>query len=396
MKVRSVVVIVVISSLLLTGCYGQKNIQDLTYVIAFGIDYDQIKEEMIIKALALDFTNVAKQEGAKSIPPPPEWIGQGKGKTVEEAISKLYENSHPDLYLQHVKTIIITENALTHKFKEINESLSRSNFFRFSVFMFSTTASLDDIFKTKALFFYPQTFAVYVKPRKEEGESNMLSPKSYREFLSEYFEPAGATYLPSLGIYNNSWVQDNEKYPLVQINGAHFFENQNYQGYLPLNEIMGIRWENQEKKKKTYIIEDPAHKRTVVRVTTSHLTIDTVDPTKPLFKLRVKGTAEILENVNNLSEKEIKRKIEKLIGEEIKKTYGKGLEINSDILRLGTNWFRFYNEDYLKFTRKHTGNDYLNKDSLQNIKVTINIRTSDNYKSKTHSNIYDTKSIYEK
>lgn len=395
MKGRSAILIVIFS-LFLTGCYGQKNIQDLTYVVAFGVDYDDKKDEMRIKALALDFTNVAKQEGAKSIPPPPEWIGEGKGKTVEEAVSKLYEDSQPDLFLQHVKAIIITENALTHKFKEINESLGRSNFFRFSVFVFSTTESLDKIFKTKALFFYPQTFAVYIKPRKEEGESNMLSPKSYREFLSEYFEPVGATYLPSLEISTKSWMQDNEKYPLVQINGAHFFENQNYQGHLSLNEIQGMKWGNEEKKKKTYILENPAQKRTVVRVTTSNLTIHTADSTKPSFQLRVKGTAEILENVNNLSEKEIENKMEKLIREEIMNTYVNGLDIHSDLFRLGTNWFRFYNEDYQKFTRKHPGKYYLNKDSLQDINVTIHIRTSDNYKSKTHSNIYDTKSIYEK
>ncbi|WP_066303852.1 Ger(x)C family spore germination protein [Bacillus sp. FJAT-29814] len=389
-------IFIVIFSLFLTGCYGQKNIQDLTYVVAFGIDYDDKKDEMRIIALALDFTNVAKQEGAKSLPPPPEWIGEGKGKTVEEAISKLYEDSQPDLFLQHVKAIIITENALTHKFKEINESVGRSNFFRFSVFMFSTNESLDDIFKTKALFFYPQIFTVYIKPRKEEGESNMLSPKSYREFLSEYFEPVGATYLPSLGIYHNAWVQDNKKYPLVQINGAHFFENQNYQGHLSIHDIQGMKWENEEKKKKTYILENPSQKRTVVRISTSNLTIHTTDPTKPSFQLRVKGTAEILENVNNLSEKEIENKMEKLIREEIKNTYVNGLKIHSDLFRLGTNWFRFYKEDYQKFTRKHPGNYYLKKDSLQDIKVTVHIRTSDNYKSKTHSKIYDTKSIYGK
>ncbi|WP_442599907.1 Ger(x)C family spore germination protein [Neobacillus sp. D3-1R] len=389
-------IIIFISSLLLTGCYGQKNIQDLTYVTAFGIDYDHTKEEIIVKALALDFSNVAKQEGAKSIPPPPEWIGEGRGKTVEEAISKLYEDSQPDLFLQHVKSIILTESAITHKFKEINESLGRSNFFRFSVYMFATNSSLDDIFKTKALFFYPQTFAVYIKPWKEEGESYVLSAKSFREFLSEYFEPVGATYLPSLEVSSKSWEQDNKKYPLVQINGAYFFENQKYRGHQPLHEIMGIRWLDEEKKKNTYILEEHTQKRTVVRVTTSNLNINIKDPTQPLFEIQVKGSAEILENVNNLSEKEIKKKIEKLIHKEIKNTYLKGIEINSDVFRLGTSWFRFYKEDYLNFSKVNAGGSYLNKDSLKKIKVTIHIRTSDNYKSKTHSNVYDTKSIYEK
>ncbi|MHC0039533.1 Ger(x)C family spore germination protein [Pseudoneobacillus sp. C159] len=390
------IVIIFISAFFLTGCYGQKNIQDLTYINAFGIDYDDTKEEIIIKALALDFSNVAKQEGAKSIPPPPEWIGEGKGKTVEEAISKLYEDSQPDLFLQHVKSIIITENAIIHKFKEISESLGRSNFFRFSVYMFATSSSLDEIFKTKALFFYPQIFAVYIKPWKEEGESYVLSAKSFREFLSEYFEPVGATYLPSLEVSSKSWKQDGKKYPLVQLNGAYFFENQKYRGHQPINEIIGIRWLDEEKKKNTYILEENTQKRTVVRVTTSNCNVNIKDPKQPLFELRVKGSAEILENVNNLSEREIKKNIEKLIQKEIENTYMKGLEINTDLFRLGTHWFRFYRKDYLNFSKKNPEGNYLNKDSLKNIKVTIHIRTSDNYKSKTHSNVYDTKSVYEK
>ncbi|WP_404458519.1 hypothetical protein [Sutcliffiella horikoshii] len=66
---------------LLTGCGGIKNIQDLTYIVAIGMDYDEVEEEYIVYLQGLNFANVAKQEGGKPVEKIPSFVGTARGKT---------------------------------------------------------------------------------------------------------------------------------------------------------------------------------------------------------------------------------------------------------------------------------------------------------------------------
>ncbi|GAE28529.1 spore germination protein xc. bacillus [Halalkalibacter wakoensis JCM 9140] len=102
---KKILLIIMISSQIffLTGCWGAKEIQSQTYITALGLDYAE--GEFIAYIQALNFANIAKQEGASSLQQAsPILIGEAKGKTIQAALSKLEQKSALPLYYGHVES----------------------------------------------------------------------------------------------------------------------------------------------------------------------------------------------------------------------------------------------------------------------------------------------------
>ncbi|XOS94120.1 hypothetical protein ACLMAB_12700 [Brevibacillus laterosporus] len=95
---------------LLTGCWDNKNIQDLNYVTALGIDYKD--GEFIIYTQSLDFTNIAKQEGATTRVNKPIWIAQAKGKTIDRAINHFFKSNQLRVVWDYITGIVLSERVL--------------------------------------------------------------------------------------------------------------------------------------------------------------------------------------------------------------------------------------------------------------------------------------------
>lgn len=96
------IIMMLITSAMLSGCWNIKEVQDIYYVAALGIDFKEGK--YIAYAQLLDFSNVAKLEGARPDKQPPVWIGRGEGFTITEALNQLYKDAQQrlfrDMYLQ--------------------------------------------------------------------------------------------------------------------------------------------------------------------------------------------------------------------------------------------------------------------------------------------------------
>ncbi|MEH7444651.1 hypothetical protein V7201_20245 [Bacillus sp. JJ1122] len=79
MKVK-IFTVVLAGCLFLTGCSNIKNIQDLTYIVAIGMDYDQETKQYTAYIQGLNFANVAKQEGGRPAEPLPIFIASAMEK----------------------------------------------------------------------------------------------------------------------------------------------------------------------------------------------------------------------------------------------------------------------------------------------------------------------------
>lgn len=117
--------ICIVSCLLLTSCSGLKNIQDLTYIVAIGLDYDKESKEYTAYLQGLSFANVGKQEGGKPSEPVPIFVASAKGETLNLAVSNLYKMSEPPLFFGHVKTLILTQAIVENKFNEVMKEIGR-------------------------------------------------------------------------------------------------------------------------------------------------------------------------------------------------------------------------------------------------------------------------------
>ncbi|WP_171016794.1 Ger(x)C family spore germination C-terminal domain-containing protein [Pseudalkalibacillus caeni] len=391
-KLRIIVLVMLL--FILSSCGGAENIQELTYVVAIGVDYDEEAKQYLIYTMALDFSGVAKQEGQKQSQSVPIWIGKAKGHTVSEAISGLQKSTQPKLYLKHVKTFLFSEKVLQTKLSDVLGDIGRLDFFRQSDYLFGTDSSIEDIFSTRALFDFPPNYSILLKPLGEETE-NYLKHIPYREFISRFYEPVGASYIPAIGV-KKSWEKNRSKYPGLTIKGAYFYEDQGFTGYKSIRSIKGIRWSEKEEMENTYTLGDKEKPHTVVKITTSDLKVKVrKNKDKPVFDLFIKGEADILESLQKVSESKIQEDLEKTIKEEIDGTFKEGLAIKTDVLRIGTKWFRNNKNEYLAFRERHQLEPfYLDENSIRNIRVKVKLHSTYNYKLKTRTNIWDMKSIY--
>ncbi len=153
-------VFLIIGSLLLPGCAGIKNIQDLNYIVAIGMDFDKEKNLYKVYLQGINFANVAKQEGAKSVEHIPNFIAEATGETLNIAVSKLYKKSEPPLFFGHVNTLLLSNRLVEHKFAEVIQEVGRNRSIRETIRIVTTNEDIREILNVTALYNYPSIFTV--------------------------------------------------------------------------------------------------------------------------------------------------------------------------------------------------------------------------------------------
>lgn len=86
-----VIIVVLVCSLLLTGCWDLKAVQDMNIVTALGIDYK--KDHYVVYVKLTDFSAVGTKEGSGDSKPASTWVGVGEGPTVLLAINDIYRSA---------------------------------------------------------------------------------------------------------------------------------------------------------------------------------------------------------------------------------------------------------------------------------------------------------------
>lgn len=367
--------------LFLSGCFGLKSMEDLTYVTAIGIDYDKEAKEYIVYLQAVDFTNVAKQEGAAA-PPAPNWIAKAKGESLNHAVSKLYEKSQPPLFFPHLKVVVLKENAIKYKMKEIMKDLARNRSVRHSIFIYGTKEPIEELFKLKTLFNFPPVYSLLMKTSDVVGDNYVLQPIRLNHLTSRYYEPVGGAVIPSLYIAKKAWKKGDETYPVLNINGGFFFQNVQFKGFLSLKDISGVKWIEEKKLKETYVLGDPEKPHSILGVISSKMDIKvkTNEEGKPIFKVKASANVELLEALEDVPYSTVLKSIKSQIKKEIKESFHKGLEKDVDVLRLGVPWYRYHQNEYKKFTKTHSLDSYLSEASLESVDVSIDMNTTNTYK----------------
>ncbi len=77
--------------MLVSGCWNSKDIQNMAYVTALGVDYENGRFKSY--AQMLNFTNIAKSDTGEVGKPVPIWVGVGEGKTLTESLTTMYATS---------------------------------------------------------------------------------------------------------------------------------------------------------------------------------------------------------------------------------------------------------------------------------------------------------------
>jgi Ger(x)C family germination protein len=361
--------------ILLTGCGRVKEIHNQAYAVGMGIDYVNNEYHVVIQFL--DFSNVAKTDQGKSSDQVPVWISKGKGKTIETALSGIYQTIQMRVNFEQLNLIIFGEGMITSKqLYEAFQSLTSNFTVRLTAWTYGTQEKFDDIFTSSVIFDYPFSYSRLNQPNEGNQQSSTIPAITLRDFVWRLNEKTMTTIVPSVSLNEQQIFKESKPIKAAVINGAYILNDKTYKGWLSTSDLRGFIWTNDESLRSiTTIEEDEDH---LVEVELMEPEIKLKKKKDELsYDINVNLRAMIRESLDSdMAQEKIKKKVEVKVKEEVKKAFNAGKELGADIFQLEDNLYRYYNKEWLN-------NKHENPIELANIKINvIPLYSIDKFKSK--------------
>lgn len=351
----------------ISGCWDNKNIQDMLYITAVGVDYKNNLYETY--AQTVSFSHVAKAENGGGGGGPTVYVGKGRGKTISMALNNLYDTAQRRLHWSHIRAFLFTESAIRAGGNEYFDNLKRYREFRYTPWIFGTNGSIEEILKTPSFFQMSPITTILGQPEENYLQKSFIKPLQAQEYQMTLNEPGGTALIPSLTIDKSAWQTEEKSDSKLRINGVFVVRKTDVPGWLANNQLGGLRWmENGtsrtpiEIKSAIISLEKPKHKVMIAN-----------QDGKTIFNIEVKVKGNIIELMDiHKSEQDIEKEAEQQIEKEIRSTYEDGLRIGADIYSFRNVMFkkRFSNWEDIKLTSS----------SLNRIDVHVYIEYSGEYK----------------
>jgi len=362
--------LIIFQLLLLTGCWGERTIIDQTLVTNIGIDF---KDDLFVVTIqALNFSNIAKQEGGALQEAPDPLIGQASGKSIQSAFNKLESKSPIPLYYGHVNSIILGKSIIEGKMKEINSFINGKRLIRYTLWIYGTDKEVKDILASQSFFNLPFLYTVVTNPDDKSRGSYILLNTKYHQFISRYTQPVGTILIPSLDIEDKTF-EEKVKDKIAYINGAYVLSQQKYKGQVKLKDVNSLNWFNQKNDSMHLLLEKD---KVNLEIRSSKASVKVIHGgKKPKYIINVKTNVAVVHNENGMSRKSIMSKLNKKIKREMIKTIKKGEELHVDLLNLSEKPYRFSPKEWDVKTLNALG-----LESIKEIKVNVHIIGSQTYK----------------
>ncbi|WP_337099648.1 Ger(x)C family spore germination protein [Paenibacillus sp. YIM B09110] len=331
-----------LSAVLLQGCWDEVNLEDESYVSAMGVEF--IDNEFHLYAQMIRFAGVAKVEGSSDVKDQ-IWIGLGKGNSVLLAINNLKRGAQSEINLEHLKSIVVHENAMS-RLEDIMDGLNRQRASRYTSLVFGTKTSLIELFTTEALFEQSPLNTILYLPSVHEDQRSFIRPFAMQLAVQMIKEPAMTTSLPVIGINGSDWLKGKKSLMVQEIKGVFVLKRSKYIGFLPEKESAGLRWLDPVFKVFMVEAKGAVGKATIAMRGTSYKLTAVKGGNDPDFKLSVRLNGSVVEQDQPISKEEIVSSIEASIKKELEQTYVFGLEKGMDLYQLEHHMYRYHNAEW--------------------------------------------------
>ncbi len=357
--------------LLLSGCWDVSEPQRMYYVHGVGIDIKDNQYEVYLQLI--NYANVAKSETASPLGPKAE-IGHAKGKTMEEAIYKLYDSIDLEVFWGHMSYLILSEEALKSEHViSIFDSFIRFRETRYQIYVQCTQEPLEEILLVTPILDKSITSSKLSNPLTTGSFEASVEPVNFRNLILALNEPSHEVKLPLISINKNWRDSEEESSPETHLEGIGILSKDGFKGIIKGDATRGTQWmQKQTSRGDLTITLDSSEK--------DYLTLDLEKhklEVKPIVKdnevqfeidVIVDGTINGFKG--KVTSDEIRKGIIKKVKEEIKKTYEEGLKIDTDIYRLSEYLYRYNVKAWKKL--EVDGKVPLTKDSISTINVHVN------------------------
>lgn len=327
-------------SLLLSGCWDNKEVQDINYITALGIDYKDNK--YIIYVQMLDFATIAKQESSKPTEKAPIWVGRGTGTTLTEALIDLYTSSQQRVSWGHVTALVLTESVLQPKqLSQVFDLTNRSQEIRYTKWLYGTKDKMEDLFTVSPFFQLSPLHSLLHEPRESYVQFSFIRPIQFVNFIRLYREKAATVILPSLHISTQNWSENLKQHPILEVNGGFLIKNKELMGWLKRSDLLGTRWLASANTHAAVIVKADGEAIGSIRLENPHSSIEVIrKPNNASYRIKLNVTGTVQTMYKKVGINEMKRLTEETLRKEMHNTFHKAALIQADPYELCLQLYR--------------------------------------------------------
>lgn len=374
MKMILRIILFVLSLALLSGCWDTKDIQDIQYISAMGIDYQN--GQYVIYVQVTSFAGVAKQEGLEP-KPTTVWVAKGRGDTMNEAMNDIYKRSNQYIYWAHVKLIIFSESLLKHGLVNVNDPILRFQQIRETTWLYGTDDSLEKILFVNSLFGSSVQTSIF-NPKDIYKLRSFVEPIRIQRFYTQNYETGMTIKLPKISLKNEVWKAKGKSQNTVKLTGAYFIKNNQLMGEIANKHLGGMRWLTKSTVRSPIGISINKNKNVQISLMRPKFNIKPIYVNDEVeFDISIEVEGAVMDMEENISLPRLKEKIQRALEKEIRDTYKYALEKNIDIYNLEGVIYRKDLKKWKKFSKEGFS---LNEESIRNIQVDIAIKITGDYK----------------
>ncbi|MEH7612020.1 Ger(x)C family spore germination protein [Gottfriedia acidiceleris] len=358
--------------LLLTGCWDQKQLSQLTYVSALGVDY--VDNEFVLYFQVLDFATIGKSEqGSSGAEGPNIWIGKGKGSTFAMAWDAIYNSTQQKTLFGQISSVVFSETALGKK--QVAESMDTMERFidaRITPWIYTTKDPIDKIFAIEPLLPNSPIMTLLHLPKGNYEQHSLIAPMKVVEFAALINEPSVSIVVPTIGIHDELWKKDDKNMPMMNVNGAFLFYKGKKPQWISKDDLIGLRWVDQNTESTPLSLNEKNGKlKAMLPIENPKVKIQTKINKSgvPKFNMKIKVNATANQLNSHFSNKVLKGEVKKKIEKEIRNTFLIGINKKLDVLHLEEELYRNNYKSWKSITKK---DKYpLTSHSLGTIKVNV-------------------------
>lgn len=351
-------------SLFLTGCWDNREAERMLYAHAMGIDFVDNQYEIYLQIINL--SSVAKSDTPVSPGESQMEVGSATGKTMEDAIIKLYKSIDEEVFWGHLTYLIFSEEALKEKrMHTVIDSFIRYTETRYRIWVYSTKDEVKEVLLTVPINNTPITISKLDDPLNSYSQYSFIHPVNIRELIIGFNEPNHEVVIPFVTV-TDKWENISEETPKPAIIGGSLLSSTAYKGTLLNDKIAGLRWMNSKTEKaEVSFLTDNAEEEAIASIVIKNIGVKVT----PVFEqnditFEVEISVEALGNIIPSGAKiaDLEKGVKDTIKEEVMRTYREGLERDTDIYRLSEYVYRYHNKEWKSL--EGNGKIKLDEDSL--------------------------------
>ncbi|WP_107923981.1 Ger(x)C family spore germination protein [Lysinibacillus parviboronicapiens] len=355
---------------LLSGCWDVSEPQRMYYIHGVGIDFKDDEYEIFMQII--DFSNVAKSEQPNPNPTQAE-IGRAKGKTMEEALFKLYRSIDQKVFWGHMTYLILSEEAMKSEHAvPIIDSFLRHRETRYQIWAYCTQESIEEILLITPIIDKSLTASKLSNPLNSDAQESFVEPVNLRKLIIGLNEPSHEVSIPLVTI-NKNWQTADQSSEETALTGVGILSKDGFKGFIKDDAARGMQWMNNKTKRGQLTFKLDGEERDYLTTTLKKIGVDIhpiVKNDQVTFEIDLKYDVTVNGFKGKISVDQIRKKTIQEVKKEIKATYEEALKKNTDIYNLSEALYREDVKTWKKLQKDRKIN--LTSDTISKIDVHVN------------------------